>query len=255
MEKKYYFRGLGLGIIVTAVIMGIALSGGGKTSEMTDDEVIARARELGMTEDTRLLEPSVEEEKEPDGANINTGEAEQPVKKDVAVKAEAEASAREKEGQDSPDGEADTAQAEQKPVVDTPEPIQNQKSDTEKPTARTAPTAASPKPDTNEMTKQDDVVKSLDDRIKESNAESDKAQEGSDAASANAGTKNVTIASGDGSYTVAKKLEQAGVVASAASFDTYLCEHGYDKKLRTGTFHIPANATDEQIARIVTGQK
>ncbi len=93
MEKKYYFRGLGLGIIVTAVIMGIALSGGGKTSEMTDDEVIARARELGMTEDTRLLEPSVEEEKEPDGANINTGEAEQPVKKDVAVKAEAEASA------------------------------------------------------------------------------------------------------------------------------------------------------------------
>ena len=244
MEKKYYFRGLGLGIIVTAVIMGIALSGGGKTSEMTDDEVIARARELGMTEDTRLLEPSVEEEKEPDGANINTGEAEQPVKKDVAVKAEAEASAREKEGQDSPDGEADTAQAEQKPVVDTPEPIQNQKSDTEKPTAGTAPTAASPKPDTNEMTKQDDVVKSLDDRIK-----------GSDAASANAGTKNVTIASGDGSYTVAKKLEQAGVVASAASFDTYLCEHGYDKKLRTGTFHIPANATDEQIARIVTGQK
>lgn len=54
MEKKYYFRGLGLGIIVTAVIMGIALSGGGKTSEMTDDEVIARARELGMTEDTRV---------------------------------------------------------------------------------------------------------------------------------------------------------------------------------------------------------
>ena len=88
MEKKYYFRGLGLGIIVTAVIMGIALSGGGKTSEMTDDEVIARARELGMTEDTRLLEPSVEEEKEPDGANINTGEAEQPVKKDVAVRSE-----------------------------------------------------------------------------------------------------------------------------------------------------------------------
>ena len=99
MEKKYYFRGLGLGIIVTAVIMGIALSGGGKTSEMTDDEVIARARELGMTEDTRLLEPSVEEEKEPDGANINTGEAEQPVKKDVAVKAGAGGAARGEEGE------------------------------------------------------------------------------------------------------------------------------------------------------------
>lgn len=255
MEKKYYFRGLGLGIIVTAVIMGIALSGGTKTREMTDDEVIARARELGMTEDTRLLEPSVEEEKEAEPDGENTGEAQQPVKKDVAVKAEAEAAAKEKEGQDSPDGETDTAQAEQKPVVDTPEPLQNQKSDTEKPTVGTAPAAAAPKADTNEMTKQDDIVKSLDDRIKEGNAESDKVREDSDTASANTGTKNVTIVNGDGSYTVAKKLEQAGVVASAASFDTYLCEHGYDKKLRTGTFHIPANATDEQIARIVTGQK
>ena len=50
MEKKYYFRGLGLGIIVTAVIMGIALSGGGEKGKMTDDEVIARAKELGMNE-------------------------------------------------------------------------------------------------------------------------------------------------------------------------------------------------------------
>ena len=64
MEKKYYLRGLGLGIIVTAVIMGIALSGGTKKREMTDEEVIARAKELGMTEDTRLLEPSSEEEGE-----------------------------------------------------------------------------------------------------------------------------------------------------------------------------------------------
>ncbi len=60
MEKKYYLRGLGLGIIVTAVIMGIALSGGPVTREMTDEEVIARAKELGMTEDTRLLEPTEE---------------------------------------------------------------------------------------------------------------------------------------------------------------------------------------------------
>ena len=59
MEKKYYFRGLGLGIIVTAVIMGIALSDG-KKREMTDEEVIARAKELGMIEDSRLLEPSGE---------------------------------------------------------------------------------------------------------------------------------------------------------------------------------------------------
>ena len=65
---------------------------------------------------------------------------------------------------------------------------------------------------------------------------------------------SITIVGGDGSYTVAKKLQEAGIVNSADSFDTFLCERGYDKKLRTGTFQIPANASDEQIARIVTGQ-
>ena len=65
--------------------------------------------------------------------------------------------------------------------------------------------------------------------------------------------KVITINSGDSSYTVAKKLENAGVVTSASTFDTFLCQNGYDKKLRTGNFSIPADASDEQIARIVTG--
>ena len=67
--------------------------------------------------------------------------------------------------------------------------------------------------------------------------------------------QRVTVASGDGSYTVALKLKEAGVVMSAETFDTFLCEKGYDKKLRTGTFQIPSDASDEQIARIITGQE
>ena len=47
MELKYYLRGLGLGIVVTAIIMGIVSS---RSSAMTDDEIIARAKQLGMTE-------------------------------------------------------------------------------------------------------------------------------------------------------------------------------------------------------------
>lgn len=50
MKLKYYLRGLGIGILVTAVIMGIA---SGKR-KMTDEEVRARARELGMVESTVL---------------------------------------------------------------------------------------------------------------------------------------------------------------------------------------------------------
>ncbi len=47
MKLKYYLRGLGIGIICTAIIMGIALSGN-KKETMTDTEIIERARILGM---------------------------------------------------------------------------------------------------------------------------------------------------------------------------------------------------------------
>ncbi len=63
MKLKYYMRGLGIGIIVTAVIMGIAL--GGKR-ELTDAEIKERAETLGMVEESAVLLPSspVEEPKE-----------------------------------------------------------------------------------------------------------------------------------------------------------------------------------------------
>lgn len=237
MEKKYYFRGLGLGMIVTAVIMGIALSGGTKKREMTDEEVIARAKELGMIEDTRLLEPSDEEEKEPEDGETA---ADTPVKKDVAVKPEAE----------------------QKPTVDTPEPVQTPTSVSPaetKPAQETTPAAGAEKPkaDTNEMNKQDDDGESAQVKAEEDETEKSSSagtEESGGASTPSSGTKSVTIVGGDSSYTIAKKLEAAGVVSSASSYDTYLCEHGYDKKLRAGTFQIPAGATEEQIAKIVTGQ-
>lgn len=47
MKLKYYLRGLGVGVICTAIIMGIALSGN-KKEALTDAEIIERARLLGM---------------------------------------------------------------------------------------------------------------------------------------------------------------------------------------------------------------
>lgn len=248
MEKKYYLRGLGLGIIVTAVIMGIALSGGTKTREMTDEEVIARAKELGMTENTRLVEPSDEEgEEEPE----DSGTAAEPVKKDVAVKTAAELEKQDAESDkaEEPSAPEETAGTDQKPTVDTPDSAQTITS--------ASSTETKPKADTNEMNKQDDNGSSAQVK-KEENGDtkptSDRTQENGGAPPASVGAKSVTIVSGDSSYTVAKKLAGAGVVSSASTYDTYLCEHGYDKKLRPGTFQIPAGATDEQIAKIVTGQ-
>lgn len=234
MEKKYYFRGLGLGIIVTAVIMGIALSGGSKR-EMTDNEVIARAKELGMTENTTLLEPA-----ETDGNQEETepSAAKETVKKDVAVaqpKDNAEKTSKsDGEEPSNPDGEVPSGEG---------QPADSGESKPQETPAAQDESAQNKKPaaDTNEMTKQDE------DTGQEAPPEEESSQQA-------AAEVNVTIVSGDGSYTVAKKLEKAGAVSSASAFDDFLCQNGYDKRLRTGTFHIPTGASDEQIAKIVTSQ-
>ena len=51
MKLKYYLRGLGIGILVTTVILSLAGVG---RKNMTDEEVVKRAKELGMVESTLL---------------------------------------------------------------------------------------------------------------------------------------------------------------------------------------------------------
>lgn len=48
MKLKYYLRGLGIGIVVTAIILTIALER--KPQALTDAEIKAKAAELGMVE-------------------------------------------------------------------------------------------------------------------------------------------------------------------------------------------------------------
>lgn len=188
MERKYYLRGLGIGIVVTAIIMGIATSG---KRGMTDEEIIARAKELGMVENTVLSEKT-EEEAETE-ATVDIANAEDATEKSAIEETK-------------------------KPETST-EQKQNITEETKKPETSTERQTTADK--------KEDITSAV--------------------------VKTITVNSGDGSYTVAKKLAEAGVVTSAENFDTYLCQNGYDKKLRTGNFSIPADASDEQIARIVTG--
>lgn len=57
MKLKYYLRGIGIGMVVTSVIF---ILGGSSKQTMSDEEVIARAKELGLVENTVLSEWSLE---------------------------------------------------------------------------------------------------------------------------------------------------------------------------------------------------
>lgn len=54
MKLKYYLRGLGVGIAVTTVFLSVYLAGQNKLS---DEEIISRAKKLGMIEST-VLKPA-----------------------------------------------------------------------------------------------------------------------------------------------------------------------------------------------------
>lgn len=63
MKLKYYLRGLGIGVVVTTIILAIALNN--KPMELTDAQIKERAAEFGMVEkeaeaekETKATEPT-----------------------------------------------------------------------------------------------------------------------------------------------------------------------------------------------------
>lgn len=54
MNLKYYLRGLGIGIVITAIILGIA--GRDKQAALSDEDIIIKGKNLGMIQDSELTD-------------------------------------------------------------------------------------------------------------------------------------------------------------------------------------------------------
>jgi len=220
MNLKYYLRGLGIGIVVTALIMSIAA--GGKKETLSDEEIKARAKALGMTEESTLLEASLTgDEASGDETSGNMASGDEASGEEAALNTDEELGDSEDEvsaeNEQPDDPEADeTVEAEATPM---PEETSSNAEATPMPEE-----AASNVEDENadEAAKQEEIV-------------------------------IIQVKSGEGSYTVCQRLQEAGLIASASEFDTFLYERGYDKKIHAGTLEIPADADPEQIARILSG--
>ena len=91
MKLKYYMRGLGIGILITTIILSL----GSKKEKLNDTEIMAKARELGMVlneENTdsnleEVLEKSLEKEPIPEDSGEDT-EADAPGPSDEDREAE-----------------------------------------------------------------------------------------------------------------------------------------------------------------------
>ena len=192
MKLKYYLRGLGIGIVVTAVIMMAAL---GNKQPMTDEEVIARAKELGMIENSVLTDIADKDKEtvskpQQDENQDTEQDAQQDENSDI------QQDTQQDENPDENEDEEIMVEEPSEPEADVTEPVE-------------------PEP-------------------------------------SGEGTMTITVVGGDSSWTVSKRMEEAGLIESAKDFDNHLCSYGYDKRISVGTYEIRANATYEEMAKIIT---
>lgn len=234
-KLRYYLRGLGIGILVTAVIMGIA---GKDTETLTDAQIRERAMELGMVDSNSLVLAELQKGDE------QVAETTEQSEETATAPAETEA--------------PETAETE---PVET-EPIETE-SESE-PTESTATEEAEPTEDANataELEPTESAVEPSDtetqDETQAQNETESQAETDSQTETATQSTDAISIAirAGASSYTVAKDLAAAGLVADAKAFDTYLCDNGYSQSIHIGTYEIMPGATEEEIAKIITGKK
>ena len=204
MRMRYYLRGLGIGIVVTALLMGFTK--GGQKETLTDAEIVERAKSLGMVESSVL--------------SADLGD-----KEDISVNDISEADQQEV----MPETETETADNTEQTETETTDNTEQSKPEVADDTEQTEPQTAN----NTEQSKPD----------KETEADNPEEEE-----TVTEKRYVVTIYSGDGSRTVANRLEEMGVIEDAAEFDRYLCQNGYDKRLTTGNHEINAGADEKEIA-------
>ena len=227
-----YLRGLGLGMIVTAIVLSFGVKSENKT--MTDAEVRARAKELGMVEESEKLKDAVSKEAvngEEAAAEVtdsaNEDEPAVEVTEPNEVKADGTDKSEEPVEVKKPEATKDDVG---KPEEVTEEPIKESSQEEKVEDDKDAAEIDNKKEEIKEAAR--DEKKSEDDKSKK--------------------PYNLTVERGYSSDRVAGILEDAGVIDNAAAFDRYLCSNGYDKRISVGSYQIPAGADYSTVAKLIT---
>ncbi len=209
MKLKYYLRGLGIGMAVTALILAITA----KPETLSDDQIRTRAKQLGMIDagDQVLsnLKPSADDAGNTVSVDEENASASESVGNNNAESESPESSAAESESPESSAAESES-----------PESIPAESESVEGSSSESEESVASTEQETTEST-----------------------------------PVTINIKSGAGSYSVAKLLAEAGLIEDAREFDNYLCDSGYSKSIRVGSYSITPGSTEEEIAKIITGKR
>lgn len=211
MKLKYYLRGLGIGIIVTTIILTISF--GGKETDIDDipvEEVIAKATMLGMVmpEDTET--PATEQQ---DGTEAAFGE----------------------------DTENGNSAAEDENITQ-PEAAEPQDNETDDGNQVQADGDAAVAPEDAADGETADIQGDTDgDNSTADGQESEEART----------PYRLVVNRGDVCRTVCENLAANGLIEDAEVFRKYLQEIGYASFISVGNYDIPYGLTQEEIANVL----
>ena len=276
MKLKYYLRGIGLGVIITAIIMGFAL-GAGK-APISDAEVIEKAKGLGMVEGGVLSDYSDED-----------ASGEDMLPEDAGVSASADKMINTASGADGGPSFKDTsasnsaaaasvadikADADKKVEADTGVgslAVANGISGAAYKNSSAAASLSSKDLKDADKNKDKDKDKNKEKPVIDNKKKEEVTEEPEEASEVPAEEPNnteentqpeptpaepvpvqVTISGGSSSDKVAKILYDAGLVDDAVKFNRFLIESHLDTRIRSGNKNIMRGASYEDIAKAIT---
>ncbi len=209
MKIRYYLRGLGLGVLVTAIFFMVSDN---SSTTLSDEQIKERARKLGMTESVVLAELPTEE------TTVEATTIEETVtEENVTEEFSTEEIVTEETTVEEPVEEEETVTEVYETTVE--ESVEEETSEEEEHEV----TSEAPETEENFGTNTEPVL--------------------------------ITVNRGEGSDTVSKRMQDAGLVADAHEYDRYLMTNGYDKRIGAGEHLIPVGATWEDMAKILCNMK
>ena len=257
MKLKFYLIGFGMGALLATAIL--IISGGLNKTDMTDDEIMVRARQLGMVESSsRLIDPGTQgnaygantEKSATSVVGQNTGNN-QNSGMDISSAADVQ----------NTDAETD-ASADQSGEENGEESTANEGAETNRGTGivgedNSVEAGGQTGEDSQQASSQQaGSQQATSQSVEASNSKSEPGTESSSGTGANTSSGQVIVTVPDGLYSegVSELLAQAGAIDDAAAFNNYLIQSGRDRYITPGAKLIPAASTYEDVAKILSGK-
>lgn len=220
MRIKYFLRGVGIGIIVTTIILSVAHN---SNRELTDSEIIERAGKLGMSFTASSSESQTQSVEETESTS--------------SISSQQETSGEEQDGdKESQSNETESDEGQSEADMDNAGVTGETQTDTVTDNTEDAATDNEP-------------------AIEQSTANQSTASGSLDTTTQASVSCKLNIVAGMSSRTVCDMLKQNEIIADAAEFDSYLVSIGYDDKIRIGEVEVSSDMTYEELAATLYKKK